>query len=162
MPCLHRLLTLRGAPQVPSLKSVDHTTRRMVLDVIELPAEPESAGRARSFVRRTLDADEVDAEIQNAMTLMVSELVTNVIDHGAGHDDPALLVFLIYVARTLRLEVHDSCPGLPTFRAATDADESGRGLLVVSSLADRWGIAPTAMGKYVFCELDLGTVNGSG
>ncbi|TDC46133.1 hypothetical protein E1281_28630, partial [Actinomadura sp. KC345] len=37
-------------------------------------------------------------------------------------------------------------------RRAEDDDENGRGLLVVSQLAHRWGTRRTAAGKVVWCE----------
>jgi len=146
---------------VPRLRAVDHRCHRLVLDVMETRAEPESVSRARAFVRRTLDARGITADVRDTMELMASELVTNVVRHGGG-DHSTVLLFLIRVGETLRLEVHDANHDLPAPRAAAEADESGRGLLVVSSLAARWGVRPTTAGKYVFCELPIETEEESG
>jgi anti-sigma regulatory factor (Ser/Thr protein kinase) len=147
---------------VPRLQAVDHHCHRLVLDVMETRAEPQSVSRARAFVRRTLDAREITVDVRDTMVLMASELVTNVVRHGGGGDKSTVLLFLIRIDETLRLEVHDANRDLPVPRAAADADESGRGLLVVSSLAALWGAHPTAAGKFVFCELPIASAAESG
>lgn len=137
------------------LQAVDHHCHRLVLALIEMPAEPPSVSRARCFVRRTLDARGIKADVRDTVVLLASELVTNVVRHAGGDDRSTVLLFLIRTGETLRLEVHDAARDLPAPRAAGDAEESGRGLLVVSSLAARWGACPTAAGKYVFCEVPI-------
>ena len=49
----------------------------------------------------------------------------------------------------------DDSAALPRLRQASDDDESGRGLQVVSQLAQRWGARRTATGKVVWCEQPL-------
>ncbi|MEU7402677.1 ATP-binding protein [Streptomyces sp. NPDC044948] len=74
--------------------------------------------------------------------LIVAELAANAVTHGRvpGRD---FRLLLYVVGDTLRIEVTDTrgdrlpCPQ----QAATDA-ESGRGLLLVETLADRWGVVP--------------------
>lgn len=55
------------------------------------------------------------------------------------------------------MEVHDSGPGLShVLQATTGAeDDGGRGLLLVSALADKWGVDERDPGKTVWCELSL-------
>ncbi|MFE5599346.1 ATP-binding protein [Streptomyces coelicoflavus] len=74
--------------------------------------------------------------------LIVGELATNAATHGrVSGRDFRLLMYV--VGDTLRIEVTDTrgdrmpCPQ----QAGTDA-ESGRGLLLVDALADRWGVVP--------------------
>ncbi|MFJ5718682.1 ATP-binding protein [Streptomyces sp. NPDC093149] len=61
----------------------------------------------------------------------------------------------------LRIEVSyargDRLPSLPAGAAVPDGDaESGRGLLIVEALADRWGVSPGPLPrKTVRAELDL-------
>jgi len=52
-------------------------------------------------------------------------------------------------------EVHDDSAALPRLRHASDDDERGRGLQVVSQLSQRWGARRTLSGKAVWCELPL-------
>ncbi|MDT3398040.1 ATP-binding protein [Streptomyces sp. B1866] len=58
----------------------------------------------------------------------------------------------------LRVEVRDFAARHPVPRAR-DADEgtSGRGLLLVHSLSDAWGVRSYGVGKAVWFELDAGT-----
>ncbi len=73
---------------------------------------------------------------------------------GAATDNAArarcFRVFLRYDGTVLRVEVHDSGPGMP--RIADRADEGGRGLLLVAAFADRWGVDGRNPGKAVWCE----------
>jgi serine phosphatase RsbU (regulator of sigma subunit) len=82
--------------------------------------------------------------------LLVSELVTNALVHGAG----SLGVRLIK-GRTLLCEVHDDGADMPHLRHADATDESGRGLQLVHHLAERWGTHRTATGKIVWVEQRL-------
>ncbi len=87
------------------------------------------------------------------MVLLTSELVTNAVVHGLG---PVQLM-LIDDGLRLRVEVSDaeteSLPLAPRWPGQMDA--SGRGLLIVDRLADRWGTRPrrTPPGKIVWFEL---------
>jgi hypothetical protein len=51
--------------------------------------------------------------------------------------------------------VFDDAAAMPRLRFAHDDDESGRGLQVVSQLAQRWGTRRTPSGKAVWFELAL-------
>jgi anti-sigma regulatory factor (Ser/Thr protein kinase) len=85
-------------------------------------------------------------------SLLVSELVTNAIVHGRS----GAIVDAELVAGVLRVAVTDDSPApLPEvdLHPRTSA-EGGRGLLIVSLLASRWGINPASGGKAVWFELD--------
>ncbi|RLV69819.1 ATP-binding region ATPase domain protein [Streptomyces sp. CBMAI 2042] len=67
-------------------------------------------------------------------------------------------VFLDRMEDVIRIELHDSgdgevrmADGLPGVE-----DEGGRGLLLVSALADKWGVAEWNPGKIVWCDFNLG------
>ena len=108
---------------------------------------------ARQFVRLTLRSIEVASNVADDAELLASELVTNVVRYCAEGFEPEAILKLGRIAKCLRIEVHDSNPSVPV-RRVPDADaESGRGLMVVKSLADRWGYVATSRGKYVWCEL---------
>jgi hypothetical protein len=61
-------------------------------------------------------------------------------------------VFLRYDGSVLRVEVPDSEPGVP--RIVGEADEGGRGLLLVAALSDKWGVRERDLGKVVWCEFE--------
>ncbi|MER5911215.1 ATP-binding protein [Streptomyces sp. NPDC001982] len=82
--------------------------------------------------------------------LLTSELVTNALVH-TDHD--AVLTAVVG-PRGLRVEVRDFVARRPRL-CAPDADEGthGRGLVLVQSLADAWGVRPHGVGKAVWFEL---------
>ncbi|MDQ0992326.1 ATP-binding protein [Streptomyces sp. V3I7] len=81
--------------------------------------------------------------------LCVSELATNAVTHGVP-PGRGFLLRVRYDGDVVRVEVHDSGSGVP--RVADEADEGGRGLLLVSALADKWGVGERSPGKAVWCE----------
>jgi anti-sigma regulatory factor (Ser/Thr protein kinase) len=117
------------------------------------PRTPESVPTARHFVSSAV-AD-VPKDIADRAALLVSELATNAIRHG-GTD------FEVRVERTdkeLSIEIADAGEGAPTLRRATPRDPSGRGLQIVETLADRWGVRrkEDGHGKTVWFTLSLTT-----
>ncbi|MFJ7199523.1 MULTISPECIES: SpoIIE family protein phosphatase [unclassified Streptomyces] len=119
----------------------------------QLALDPREVARARRLVQgKLLDWELPDAV--EAAELMVSELVTNAVKHGRSHHIGLRLV------RTgaLLCEVSDDEPAPATLLDAASHDESGRGLLLVSSLAREWGTSTTAHGKTVWFEQALGGI----
>jgi anti-sigma regulatory factor (Ser/Thr protein kinase) len=73
---------------------------------------------------------------------IVAELAANAATHGRvqGRD---FRLTLYVVAGILRIEVSDTRGDqLPRLQQADPRGESGRGLLLVDALADRWGVTP--------------------
>ncbi|MFF3349784.1 ATP-binding protein [Streptomyces sp. NPDC002779] len=83
--------------------------------------------------------------------LLTSELVTNALVH-TDHD--AVLTATLGPCG-LRVEVRDFVAHRPRV-CVPDADDGthGRGLALVESLADAWGVRPHGVGKAVWFELD--------
>ncbi|WP_194293253.1 ATP-binding protein [Actinomadura macrotermitis] len=80
------------------------------------------------------DLDEVD--------LLVAEVVTNACRHSAsGHAGGGVRLSAFWASDRLRIEVQDDggASSAPALSAASAMDESGRGLLILDALADRWG-----------------------
>lgn len=94
-------------------------------------AEPRNA---RAQARKALSEWGL-SEYSDIIEVIVSELVTNAVRHGAG---PAL-TRITWDARRLRIEVHDDGPGRPLRRHATVSDECGRGLAVIDGLLEPYG-----------------------
>ncbi len=96
---------------------------------------------------------------EDDVLLCVSELATNALVHGGPPDRGFLLRMVPYGEGAgdcgVRVEVHDSGGGVPAVPEAGDMSEpgeSGRGLLLVSELADKWGVGERDPGKVVWCE----------
>ncbi|MFF7556708.1 ATP-binding protein [Streptomyces olivaceus] len=86
--------------------------------------------------------------------LIVTELAANVVKH-VGEGASATLV-LEWRCDRLRVEMHDKSSRLPALRRAGCEAECGRGLHMLAALVADWGSVATALGKAVWCELDLG------
>jgi serine phosphatase RsbU (regulator of sigma subunit)/anti-sigma regulatory factor (Ser/Thr protein kinase) len=114
-----------------------------------LPSELTSASRARSLIRRPLKRWGL-ADLIPTAELLVSELVTNAVRYAQGK-----IGLRLVLEGGLICEVLDESAALPRLRHPDDSDERGRGLQVVSQLAQRWGARRAASGKVVWCELPL-------
>ncbi|WP_153531999.1 SpoIIE family protein phosphatase [Actinomadura macrotermitis] len=112
----------------------------------DLAAEAEMVPRARAEAAAKL-AEWGLTGLTDTVQLLVSELVTNALVHGAGE----IMMRLIRLD-TLRCEVYDDGHELPRLCQAGATDESGRGLQLVSHLAERWGTHRTDRGKVVWFE----------
>ncbi|MER8183336.1 SpoIIE family protein phosphatase [Kitasatospora sp. NPDC094015] len=115
----------------------------------KLAVELTEVRRARRLVREQLSAWRLTA-LTDTVELLVSELVTNAV--RVGRADVQLQ--LIRVDKLL-VEVSDDNHNLPSLEPAESMDENGRGLNLVSKLAERWGTARKAVGKVVWFELAL-------
>jgi anti-sigma regulatory factor (Ser/Thr protein kinase) len=83
--------------------------------------------------------------------LLTSELVTNALVHT---DDDAVLTATVSKS-ALRVEVRDRAARIPAPSAPVpDESTNGRGLVLVESLADAWGVRSHERGKSVWFELD--------
>jgi anti-sigma regulatory factor (Ser/Thr protein kinase) len=83
--------------------------------------------------------------------LLTSELVTNALIHT---DDDAVLTATVG-PRGVRVEVRDFVAGRPRPSAPGSGEATnGRGLVLLESLADAWGVRAHGVGKSVWFELD--------
>ncbi|MFE6866404.1 ATP-binding protein [Kitasatospora sp. NPDC057692] len=119
-----------------------------------LPRSRRSPGEARRCLERLLGEVVGGERFIDTGLLLVSELVTNAVVHGSSRDNRVLLELSADPVR-LRIEVHDALADRAPVLRATDRDEeSGRGLLLVKSLSEKWGCCPRGgIGKVVWCEI---------
>ncbi|MGW1495311.1 ATP-binding protein [Streptomyces sp. NPDC002402] len=115
--------------------------------------DPASVRAAREFAKGTL-ADWGISDRCDDVRLCVSELATNAVVHGDGREGGFLLGISI-ADHLLRVEVHDTGPGLPQRREPDNDSDSGRGLLLVSKYADGWGSERTGQHKVVWAEFKI-------
>ncbi|MDX3225175.1 SpoIIE family protein phosphatase [Streptomyces sp. ME19-01-6] len=118
----------------------------------DLPADPALVSEVRAAALRQV-ADWGLDEAGFATELMLSELVTNAIRHGAG----PIRVRLLH-DRALICEVSDTSNTAPHLRRAAATDEGGRGLFLVAQLAQSWGTRYNPQGKVIWAECGLSGV----
>ncbi|WP_329176316.1 ATP-binding protein [Streptomyces sp. NBC_01477] len=134
------------------LKAPQHRTKATVevSAARDFTSRPEYVREVRAFTRDALAG--LDHAVGD-IVLCVSELATNAVRHSTPHDGTFHLD--IRVGRDkLRVECHDSGSKKPTLQTPSDADEGGRGLLLVQALASRWGVSSRPLGKCVWFEID--------
>ncbi len=108
----------------------------------ELASTLDSIGSARDFVAEVLtdptSVPPVDPALIADVQLVVSELVTNALTHGAGAADLALSLTSSQVHCSVTSAVVDAAsPAAPSAPSAPAAlARSGRGLAIVNALAD--------------------------
>ncbi|NHI06584.1 hypothetical protein STPH2_1947 [Streptomyces sp. KO7888] len=94
-------------------------------------------------------------ELDWRVTLTASELLTNAFQHARKADESSVPVKVV-LTRTpdgVFLCVSDPRPWLPAVVSAGDNDESGRGLMLIKTLSDRYGCSSTAHGKDVWVTI---------
>jgi anti-sigma regulatory factor (Ser/Thr protein kinase) len=116
---------------------------------LELPGVAVSVAGAREFTRSCLSSAQATRETVDRAVLLVSELVTNAVVHAAC--DVRLRVT---PGSPVRVEVHDENPEPPQARGREPLEVGGFGLVIVESVASRWGVEPQPTGKVVWFELD--------
>ncbi|MEU3263911.1 ATP-binding protein [Streptomyces bacillaris] len=153
---------------------------------MQAPAKAQSDVTVRVF-RRRFDSDPGGARLarrvglhqlhtwgipylsdaSESAALIIGELAANAVTHGRvpGRDFELRLTHAPgdrEARGVLRIEVSDTrteCrpPGPGEIDAPADGDDSGRGLLIVDALADRWAVVDRVPqpGKTVRAELDL-------
>ncbi|MDE3722109.1 ATP-binding protein [Nocardiopsis sp. N85] len=119
-----------------------------------LPGTLACAARARGLLGRFLHRLG-QTDLADSAQLVVSELVANAVEHGLPPVD-LTMTWLTDGRPTLRVDVcdHGLSGALPAVLTPADEAESGRGLLLVEHVTDRWGIVPHPVtGTHAWAEL---------
>ncbi|MBO1333651.1 ATP-binding protein [Streptomyces sp. VRA16 Mangrove soil] len=126
---------------------------------VQLSPTPRAARLARLLAVEQLRTWELVCVLDGAAHI-VAELAANAVTHARlpGRD----FRLVLYVAEgVLRIEVADA-RGDRRPQLGSGEGESGRGLILVEALADRWGVtAGPAPRKTVWAEIDLSPGRGN-
>jgi anti-sigma regulatory factor (Ser/Thr protein kinase) len=145
-----------GGPPVLAGRAADDTAVT-VLDLlgdpsvreVHLSSRPESAATARRLSLSVVALWGLP-HLADTVELLVSELVGNAVRHTG-----ARTVGLSMSRRRgwIRVEVRDPSRALPCLLPVRVTDVSGRGLFLVDTLSDRWGVDLQPRGKTTWFEL---------
>ena len=122
---------------------------------LELEARPQSAGQARRAVASLLGRSDLDSLVDVTM-LLTSEVVTNAILHARTN----VVVTVVVDPPIARVEVCDDAERYPEMRRPDEEATSGRGMVLVDTLATAWGVRPANGGKCVWFEVGQTAVGG--
>ncbi|MBT2230524.1 ATP-binding protein [Nonomuraea sp. NEAU-A123] len=118
----------------------------------DLSDDPAIIGQARDLVRETLTSWNLHDLIDD-ITLVISELVTNALIHGA----PPIRLCLGLTPEAVTGYVYDQGAGRPRCLTVRHDSDHGRGLSIVAALTDEWRYepAPCGTGKTIWFSRTL-------
>ncbi|WP_419183823.1 ATP-binding protein [Streptomyces albidus (ex Kaewkla and Franco 2022)] len=149
-------------PEVPGEPASDDIAGEILdlvgdptIDEVCLPNRPESASSARRLARIVLQSHwGLSAPLTDDAVLLVSELVGNAVRHTGAH---VFGLRMMHRRGWIRIEVRDPSRGLPCLLPVHGLDTSGRGLFLVDTLSDRWGVDLLPRGKTTWFEMRVNT-----
>jgi anti-sigma regulatory factor (Ser/Thr protein kinase) len=129
---------------------------------VRLATGPAAAAEARRQVQAAIRIWDIPVDPDVAV-LLTSELVTNAIRHEVAG---IVMLAITCTCGQLRVDVHDTSRALPMLVDAPVDAETGRGLMLVTTLSAEWGFYRTPAGKAVYFTLafqpDVAEGNGRG
>ncbi|WP_181785323.1 ATP-binding protein [Streptomyces phytophilus] len=108
-------------------------------------------GCLRQITAAYLALWDLTGSLADDVVVAVSELVSNAVVHGRG--DVSLHVR--YAAGDLQIEVTDANPVPAELHHAGDDEDSGRGLFLIATLAQDWGV--NNGGRTTWCRFRVPT-----
>ena len=114
-----------------------------------LPAQPMSVPLARSWAEGWLDGHQVPTDRRDVVLLALSELVTNAVRQA----DAPVHVTLELVDDGVHVEVFDSGHRMPVVSTYAPDATGGRGLQLVETVSDAWGVWEELGGKTVWVRV---------
>ena len=127
--------TTREAPSLQQAPVIG-APKALRLSIAGGPRAPE---RARAWLQSA--ADWLPEEVERNLMLLASELVNNSVLHGGVGEDDMIEIELRRTDTGVFAEVSDTGPGFAPKGRDRDLDEPGGwGLVLVQSIAKRWGV----------------------
>ncbi|MFD3942993.1 ATP-binding protein [Streptomyces sp. NPDC058579] len=123
--------------------------------VLRWSRSARNVGRARAELRTTLSAWGL-SRIEDAASLVLSELLTNAVRHARTAPDREIETRYLKIPRGLRVEVHDASEVRPLMALPAAEAGGGWGLPLVDVLSEKWGVSDReGFGKFVWAELSV-------
>jgi anti-sigma regulatory factor (Ser/Thr protein kinase) len=122
---------------------------QLMLEPAALGADLGAPRRARHEARRFLESHGLDGRRDDVL-LVISELITNSVLHAQAA--PELVLRTVPDPPAVVVEVRDPSPVLPIPRNPDLAVRGGRGIRLVSAIADKWGVEVRDAGKTIWAE----------
>jgi serine/threonine-protein kinase RsbW len=142
MPCLQRLTSAADVYDVT--RAMQHGAH------LELGAITSAVPTARTWARVVLSGWGL-ARLADDASIVLTELTTNAVLHAHGR---SVTIWLRSDRESLAIMVGDPCSDMPHVEAEDASALDGRGLIIVSALAQHWGAYPVpAGGKVVWAVL---------
>ncbi|MFD6989394.1 ATP-binding protein [Streptomyces sp. NPDC059943] len=128
-------------------------TRPLTSRVFEVVVEPDRVrvAQIRRITMAFMRLWDVPAPLADDVQLVVSELVTNAVEHGHG----SVGMRIRNTGSELSIEVTDENTAPARLRTAGDEDVCGRGLFLVAVLTREWGVSDD--GRTTWCTFRLPT-----
>jgi anti-sigma regulatory factor (Ser/Thr protein kinase) len=119
---------------------------------LRLRPDPADVRTIRDLLDRLLASWRLDGRVEDGdLKLAASELAANAILHAQSPERATVS----YLGNVIRVEVEDRSGAMPERREQRPDAISGRGLHLVDTLSERWGVTPRPVGKSVWCELPV-------
>jgi anti-sigma regulatory factor (Ser/Thr protein kinase) len=127
--------TTREAPSLHKAPAIG-ASKALRLSIAGGPRAPE---RARAWLQSA--ADWLPDGLEPNLLLLTSELVNNSVLHGRAGEGDTIEIELRRTDTGIFAEVSDSGPGFAPKERDRDLDDPGGwGLVLVESIAERWGV----------------------
>ncbi|MGC5361942.1 ATP-binding protein [Streptomyces sp. DT24] len=127
----------------------------------QFPSAEESVRETRKRVRGTVRNWGFSDEFSDTAELLASELATNAVIHAVGGASYRVICALSDAALTVTVVDHGG--GVPVVRHGSGTATHGRGLFLVETLADDWGVRtvpPRGKATYFVLSVPRGTAGG--
>ena len=119
------------------------------MEHLDLPASASAARTGRAFVSAFCTRHHLPGDATADAVLLTSELLTNAYLHARS---PAVVTIGL-LGQVLRVEVADQSDTPPAAREPGPGSAGGRGMQLIGSLAQQWGVLPRQVGKAIWFEL---------
>lgn len=112
-----------------------------------LPHQPAAVPLARRVLTRELRQGDTPQDAVDEVAVVVSELLGNAVRHAAPLGGGDLLLRWRVTTSAVEVEVVDGGGGAVRTPRVDDEATSGRGMHIVSTLADAWGTSDDGHGQ---------------